>query len=244
MTRHIRRAKIVLLASAKGGTTKTTSAVHIAYGLARFGFRVLLVDSDRQASSYRWYEQLTPADGSPSPAGFLVHRQTDPKMLRTEVVAFRDQYDFIVIDTPAITGTEGGALVGRAAGLADHVIVPTAPAGTETGTVDDSLRFIVQVNEMRESAGMGTSDVRILLTRMDYRTTAAKTGREALALHDVTVMTAEIPTRTEILTSFGQIPNPEFYEPVILELFGDDLAARAAEGADEGHGDGSGDDAQ
>lgn len=215
-----RLAVIILFTSAKGGTTKTTSAVHMAYGLAQRGFRVLLVDSDRQASSYRWYEQLTPADGSPSPTGFLVHRQNDPKMLRTELAAFRDQYDYIIIDTPGITAAETGALVGRAAGLADYIIVPTAPAGTETGTVEDTLSFIAQVNEMRESVDREPADVRLLMTRMDYRTTAAKTGRDLLSQHGAKVMNAEIPVRTEILTGFGRLPDPRWYAPVIDELFG------------------------
>src|SRR4051794_35417994 len=44
------------VANLKGGTGKTTTAVHIALGLARTG-RTLLVDADGQRSALDWSEQ-------------------------------------------------------------------------------------------------------------------------------------------------------------------------------------------
>ena len=46
--------------STKGGTAKTTTAVHLALALHRTG-RTMLVDADPQLSAITWKEQAEPA---------------------------------------------------------------------------------------------------------------------------------------------------------------------------------------
>lgn len=43
--------RVYALCNQKGGVTKTTSAVNLAYGLARSGRRVLVIDTDAQSNS-------------------------------------------------------------------------------------------------------------------------------------------------------------------------------------------------
>ena len=60
MDKTDRKCKVIALANQKGGVSKTTTTVNLGIGLARAGNRVLLIDSDPQAS-------LTASMGSREP---------------------------------------------------------------------------------------------------------------------------------------------------------------------------------
>ena len=55
--------RVMTLANNKGGVTKTTTTVNLAYGLARAGRQVLVIDTDAQSNStYSLLGQLTQDD--------------------------------------------------------------------------------------------------------------------------------------------------------------------------------------
>jgi chromosome partitioning protein len=45
--------KIIAICNQKGGSGKTTTSIHLATGLSRHDYKVLVVDADMQRSAYR-----------------------------------------------------------------------------------------------------------------------------------------------------------------------------------------------
>jgi chromosome partitioning protein len=130
------RAHIIVVGNEKGGSGKSTVAMHVAIGLLRLGYSVGTVDLDsHQATltSYmrnRWQHVQSTSENIPSPehvhieraSGSDVFRNRDEERWRVESVIgeMRDKHDFIVIDTPGSDRFMG--IVGHS--YADTLLTP------------------------------------------------------------------------------------------------------------------------
>ncbi len=103
--------------SQKGGSGKTTLALHLAVEATRRGMRTLLIDLDPQASAARWADRRgdRPPDVSSEHAGRIEAVIAD---------AARQGYELVVADTAP--HADQAAL--RAARIADLVLVPCRPS--------------------------------------------------------------------------------------------------------------------
>lgn len=126
---------IVVFGNEKGGSGKTTAAMHVAVALSRLGKRVAAIDVDsRQRSFYRdlenragWAERA--GLKLPTPDSFHVPR-SQAKSLDTaaeeetkhleELLEQTKSYDFIIIDTPG----SDTLLSRRAHAAADTLVTP------------------------------------------------------------------------------------------------------------------------
>ncbi len=129
-------AKLIVIGNEKGGTGKTTVAMHLAVGLAYRGLSVGAIDLDsRQQSLTRyldnrrlWCEESgislpTPTHRviAPSPADSRAVAETqDLQMLSDAVAAWDGQCEVIVLDCPA----GDGSLARAAHHLADILVTP------------------------------------------------------------------------------------------------------------------------
>ncbi|OIV37985.1 hypothetical protein BIV57_08085 [Mangrovactinospora gilvigrisea] len=208
------QARIIVFANPKGGAAKSTSAIHTAWNLAERG-RVLLIDTDQQQDAYGWYASVVDPE-QPDQVPFHVHRQADDKVYQAEIKKFRQEYDFIVVDTPG----KADRIVTRAVFTADDVVVTTVPAGTELKNLPDALALIEQVNELREQIEQPPARPHVLLVRMDVRTNVGTKARERLAEMRLSAMRATIPHRVEILDGYGRVPRRDYYAPFVEELLG------------------------
>jgi chromosome partitioning protein len=127
-------AHVIVLGNEKGGSGKSTIALHLAIGLLQLGFRVAVADFDeRQQSLLRYLDnrQAAAAAGAaaltcptiyrpPAPTGDVDAGASRLRQIEAELGALACETDFLIIDTPG-TAT---ALSDRAHGFADTLVTP------------------------------------------------------------------------------------------------------------------------
>ncbi|KFJ64413.1 cobQ/CobB/MinD/ParA nucleotide binding domain protein [Francisella tularensis] len=115
-----KNAKVVSLLQQKGGSGKTTTAINIACGLKELGYRVAIIDMDKdKPDAYMWMTK----NNQESNFVYIL----DEKNVREKVIELKQGLDFIVIDTPPNFQT--AAL--KSALLSDLVVIPCSPSGMD-----------------------------------------------------------------------------------------------------------------
>ena len=109
-------AHIIVFGNEKGGSGKTTAAMHVAVSLARMGKRVATIDLDsrqrsltRQLENRAAFAERAGAD-IPMPERHVVERsnlksldaaaEEEARKFTETLTALQDKFDFIIIDTP------------------------------------------------------------------------------------------------------------------------------------------------
>ena len=106
----------IAIVSQKGGSGKTTLAVHIATRAAQAGHEACVVDTDPQATAAAWGDWR---------GDFLPVVVTSPpaRLARTIESAKKNKVDFVVVDTPP----HADAAAREAIKVADIVLIPSKP---------------------------------------------------------------------------------------------------------------------
>src|SRR3954470_15057071 len=184
--------KVISFSIFKGGTGKTTSSVSTAAALARKGRKVLLVDLDQQASATRYLDLDPEASPNlyevfmgVKPASLAIRPTTfgidvlsshvllaaieealepgDETKLADILRPLKDDYDFILIDTPP--GKAMLAFNGLAA--ADLIIIPASAERMAVDGVADLINHVQKI--MWNKFSLNHQELRILFTM--YRST-------------------------------------------------------------------------
>lgn len=173
---------IVALLNQKGGTGKTTLALHLAGEWARRGQRITLIDADPQSSALDWSEQRA-REGLPRLFGVVgLARDT----LHHEAPELARNAHHIVIDgPPRVAGLMRSALL-----AADLVLVPVQPSPFDGWGSAEMLRLIEEARLFRPQLV-----VRFVLNRCASRTIIARETADALADQDPPVLRTRIGQR-------------------------------------------------
>lgn len=190
----------VSVSTQKGGVGKTTTAQGLAQGLAKKGYRVLMVDLDGQQAG------LTSVMGASisgrtaydvlkgecpimdaiqhTPQGDIIARSPKLEGLEAEIRARKEDrlriameglegYDWVIIDTPPASGV----LVDNALTAADGVIIPTMADVMGLYSLE---QFIKTVSDIRKYTNPGLRILGILITRYNSRGTITRQIVETL----------------------------------------------------------------
>ena len=158
-------AHVIVLGNEKGGTGKSTTAMHIIVALMKAGFRVASIDTDsRQRSLTRYLEnrgRWARKTGRPLelPAHFVVRLGAGEAVREIEAREFsayadiidrvEREFDFVVVDTPG----NDSYLMRLSHAMADTLITPVNDSFVDLdvlGRVDPETKQVMRLSQYAE----------------------------------------------------------------------------------------------
>lgn len=131
------RTKVLVMGGQKGGSGKSTMAIHLLVHAMEDGCSVLLVDCDRQGSARTW-SAVAQELGQPAPTTISILEPVLHKPGQLDRVS--KGYDLVLIDCPAgITPVQRSALA-----IADVLVMLCEPSYTDTWSMEDSMKELVE----------------------------------------------------------------------------------------------------
>lgn len=184
--------------SQKGGTGKTTLALHVATAFANQGLKTLLIDADPQASAMAWFA-CRMQHKHPTPAGLTIMANANGT-ITDQLPELSKNYDCIVIDGPP-----RGDRIARDVILAsDMIIVPTRLSGFDVWAGDSITKTIEELRPIQKLASKRPLDWFYVVNQKAPRTTAAKIILKALEQAEGPILDAHVCARACFIESTSQ----------------------------------------
>lgn len=221
--------RVISISIFKGGTGKTTTAVSLATALTQLSRKVLLIDLDQQATAtrhlgfdpeaenpnmYHVFRKQVPAAAAIKETPFDLHlipgnsllaaieealEDGDEAMLKELIEGVKEEYDFIILDSPP-----GKAMLAiNALSAADGVIIPLQAERPALDGVQDLLRFIQEIVWEKHNPGLKIDGI---LPTMVKRTTTHSAGvtQKAREIWADKVFPVEVPEAIAFPRAFAR----------------------------------------
>jgi cellulose biosynthesis protein BcsQ len=152
----MKKAKIIVVATPKGGSGKSTLSILLSVEAAYQGMKVLIfdVDSIGSATSFvirrnKLNDNLRDAGYELLPAVSQISKSPLDEDPRGSILSFEDSFDLIIIDN------RGGAeeLFQKTAIIADLVVYPLAPYPMETEQIPKMIEAVKKVDHAKILVG-------------------------------------------------------------------------------------------
>jgi len=179
---------VISVCNIKGGVGKTTTAVNLATAAALKGIKTLLVDMDIQKATPLFFETKEITKNTYQTEYEKLTILTSNKLPKT------NEYDFVVIDTPASLNKKNKKVIN----LSDLVIVPVIP----------NILALKTYNELIEK---GYKNLKLLLNGVEKKETHKKIVKMILNLPSFQYFKTYIPKSESI-------ENMPFYQKNIFKL--------------------------
>ena len=162
-------AKIIVIATPKGGAGKTTVSINLGACLGD----ALLIDTDPSQSAVKWSDAAEDGSLPLAVMGFTGTKVADA--IRKVVERFK----YILVDTPP-SALSMGSPARSALLAADLVIVPVVPSPIDIREAVEITPFLDEINEIRKSGGVSALKARLLVNKLKSGTTFGAEIKEAL----------------------------------------------------------------
>lgn len=160
---------IISVCGRKGGSGKTTIAIHLAADLASRGASVVLVDCDVQGSASYWAEP----GKLPMPVEHMPLESDDQVAAWSKRIRAIKAEHVILDSPPHLNAALGGVI-----GLSDLAVVPCGPSGLDLIATGETVGLI---QEIRQARGNGRPAIVLVPNRTDQRTASGRELATALA---------------------------------------------------------------
>ena len=187
---------IIGLINQKGGVGKTTLSVNLAAAFAvEEGSRVLLIDTDEQATARQW---AAARKNRNLPHKFLVVGMTKADIYDNYLDKIRKNYDHTVIDSPAGRGDDT-RIARDIISVSDLVLIPVRPAAPDVWASDKIIDLVKEVREFKPLIKVAY----VVNCRQDNTLLARETD-DVLRMQPIPTLNTTIKNRTGIGWTFSR----------------------------------------
>src|SRR3954469_13214017 len=130
---------ILTVASGKGGVSKTSTVMILSANLTDQGYRVAVIDADRNQSFASWHQQ---AYEGPE---FTCRSEIDHIKVVDLAAELAEENEVVLVDTAGFESLTAASAIG----MADFVLIPCMP---DRGSVREAMRTASQVASLSKAA--------------------------------------------------------------------------------------------